>query len=48
VNFKINMFLMFPIFYMPTILASQTMGTFNFETFKSLQLMNIVFNEFEK
>src|ERR1700737_415945 len=36
------MFLMFPIFHMPTILASQTMGIFYFETFKSLQLTNIV------
>ena len=33
---------MLPIFYMPTILASQTMGIFNFETFKSLRLTNIV------
>jgi hypothetical protein len=36
------MFLMFPIFHMPTILASQTMGIFYFETFKSLRLTNIV------
>jgi hypothetical protein len=39
-------FFMFPIFHMPTILASQTMGIFDFETFKSLRLTNIVFLSF--
>jgi hypothetical protein len=38
-------FFMFPIFHMPTILASQTMGIFDFETFKSLRLTNIVLEE---
>ena len=33
---------MFPMFGAFTILASQTMGVFSFETFQSLQLTNIV------
>ena len=33
---------MFPMFRVLTIMASQTMGVFYFESFQSLQLMNIV------